>query len=229
MRLFYDPNIESNPVLDEAEAKHATKVLRLGIGDVIQVVDGVGNLFTCKISEVNKRDCKLSILKKESFPKADKHIHIAIAPTKNPDRIEWFVEKCIEIGVQEITFLNCKRTERSKINRERINRIAVSAMKQSLNYWLPTINELIDFKSFLVSCEAGSKMIAHLNEGERHFIPTIPHKEASYCILIGPEGDFTDDEVQQAMDSGFVPVSLGESRLRTETAGMVSCVQLNLL
>ena len=183
MRLFYDPNIASNPVLDEAEAKHATKVLRLGVGDDIQVVDGLGNLFTCKITEANKRDCKLSILKKESFPKSEKHIHIAIAPTKNQDRIEWFVEKCIEIGVQEITFLNCKRTERNKMNMDRIERIAVSAMKQSLKYWMPTINELVDFKPFLSSCTDSSKMIAHLNEGERHFITTIP-SHSSFLLYV---------------------------------------------
>lgn len=229
MRLFYDPAIASNPVLAEAEAKHATKVLRLGVGDAIQVVDGLGNLFTCKITEVNKRDCQLAILEKTTYPKPEKHIHIAIAPTKNQDRIEWFVEKCIEIGVQEITFLNCTRTERNKLNMERINRIAVSAMKQSLKYWMPTINELVDFKSFMGSCSDSSKMIAHLNEGERYFVHTIQHPQPSYCMLIGPEGDFTDEEVELAIQSGFTPVSLGESRLRTETAGMVSCVQLNLV
>lgn len=229
MRLFYDSSIESNPILDETEAKHATKVLRLGVGDNIQVVDGLGNLFTCKITEANKRECKLAILEKESFQKPEKHIHIAIAPTKNQDRIEWFVEKCIEIGVQEITFLNCKRSERSKMNKERIERIAVSAMKQSLKYWMPTINDLVDFKPFLNTCNDSSKMIAHLNEGERHYISSIQHTQPSYCMLIGPEGDFTDQEVHQAIQAGFVPVSLGESRLRTETAGMVSCVQLNLI
>lgn len=229
MQLFYEPTIASNPVLDETETKHATKVLRLGLGDDIQVVDGLGNLFTCEISEINKRSCTLAIRKKESFPKPNKQIHIAIAPTKNQDRIEWFVEKCIEIGVQEITFINCKRNERSKLNMERIHRIAVSAMKQSLNYWMPTINGLVEFKPFLASCKNTVKMIAHLNEGERQVITTGLFKGTSYCMLIGPEGDFTDNEVQQAIDNGFVPVSLGESRLRTETAGMVSCVQLNLL
>ncbi len=229
MRLFYDPTIESNPVLEEAEAKHATKVLRLGVGDNIQVVDGLGSLFTCQITEANKRNCQLAILEKITYPESVKHIHIAIAPTKNQDRIEWFVEKCIEIGIQEITFLNCARTERNKLNMDRIERIAISAMKQSLKYWMPTLNELVDFKTFVSSCKEQSKMIAHLNEGERHFINTLQHEQPSYCMLIGPEGDFTDQEVDQAITAGFIPVSLGDSRLRTETAGMVSCVQLNLL
>ena len=186
-------------------------------------------MFTCKITEANKRNCKLTILEKISFEQPQKHIHIAIAPTKNQDRIEWFVEKCIEIGVQEITFLNCARTERNKLNMERIDRIAVSAMKQSLKYWMPQINELVDFKTFTKDCKDSSKMIAHLNEGDRLFIQTIKHPQPSYCMLIGPEGDFTDNEVALAIENGFIPVSLGESRLRTETAGMVSCVQLNLL
>ena len=139
-----------------------------------------------------------------------------------------FVEKAIEIGVQEITFVESKRTERSKVKEERIQRIVISAMKQSLKFWAPKINYLTPFKSFLENCSTETRLIAHLNEGERHTVESsVKGKETT--ILIGPEGDFTDEEVAQAFANGFTPVTLGKSRLRTETAGIFACVQLNLL
>lgn len=228
MRLFFDSDIEKTGALEESEARHAVKVLRLKQGDDIQVIDGKGNSFICTITETSKRDCKIQIKEKITYDPASHHIHIAICPTKNQDRIEWFVEKAIEIGVQEITFVESKRTERSKVKEERIQRIVISAMKQSLKFWAPKINYLTPFKSFLENCSTETRLIAHLNEGERHTVESsVKGKETT--ILIGPEGDFTDEEVAQAFANGFTPVTLGKSRLRTETAGIFACVQLNLL
>lgn len=228
MRLFYDANIADTASLNESEAKHL-RVLRTQIGDEIAVIDGKGNLFTCRVTGLTKKNCEVTILETTKHTKPNKHIHIAISPTKNQDRIEWFVEKCIEIGVQKISFLTCDRSERKKINLERIERIAISAIKQSKSYWLPEIVNMIPYKAFLQKNKDSCKMIAHLNEGERKHIHQLAKNESSSCILIGPEGDFTDSEVQLANENGFKAVSLGESRLRTETAGISACLQLNLL
>ena len=228
MRLFFDPSIETTGALEESEAHHAIKVLRLKQGDSIQIIDGKGHLFTCAISELTKKECKVQIIQKQYFEPDNNYIHIAISPTKNQDRIEWFVEKAIEIGVHEITLLNCERTERTRIKEERIERIVVSAMKQSLKFWTPKVNYLTEFSDLLSTCNTDTKLIAHLNEGDRHTITSV-NKGNSNTILIGPEGDFTDEEVAKAFNSGFIPVTLGKSRLRTETAGIFACVQLNLL
>lgn len=228
MRLFFDPSIETTGALEESEAHHAIKVLRLKQGDTIQVIDGKGHLFTCSIGTLTKKDCSVQIIQKQYFEPSTNYIHIAISPTKNQDRIEWFVEKAIEIGVQEITLLHCERTERTRIKEERIERIVVSAMKQSLKFWSPKVNYLTEFNDLLSTCNTETKLIAHLNEGERHTINSVA-KNNSTTILIGPEGDFTDQEVTTAFNAGFTPVTLGKSRLRTETAGIFACVQLNLL
>lgn len=228
MRLFYDPLIENTGTLEESEARHAIKVLRLKQGDKIQVIDGKGNLYTCTITATTKKDCDIHIDKKESFKPDTHHFHIAICPTKNQDRIEWFVEKVIEIGIQEITFVESKRTERNRVKEERIHRIVISAMKQSLKYWEPKINYLTPIKEVISDCNTDTKLIAHLNEGDRHTVESAS-KGKSITMLIGPEGDFTDEEVNDATQKGFTPVTLGKSRLRTETAGIFSCVQLNLL
>ncbi len=200
------------------------------IGDQLQIIDGNGGIYTCEIIDAHYKRCQVKIVSEtQEFQKRDYYIHIAIAPTKNLDRIEWFVEKCIEIGVDEISFLKCQHSERKIIKLDRIEKIAVSAMKQSLKAYLPKLNELITFKEFVSNNTQSSKMIAHLEESERNSIQSLKHSQADYCILIGPEGDFSPEEIALAYQYNFKPITLGNSRLRTETAGIVACNRLHLL
>lgn len=231
-QLFYSETVANNQaMLSEEESRHCIKVLRLKKGDEVYVTDGKGSLYITQIEEPNPKKCVLSIQKleeKQSLPKH--HIHIAIAPTKNIDRIEWFVEKAMEFGVQEISFIQCDRSERKQIKLPRIERIALSAMKQSLKFYLPQVHEMIGYQSFIKSLTpSDQRFIAHLNEGERFFLKNEAAKNQKYCILIGPEGDFTPNEVTLALDNGFKAVSLGQSRLRTETAGIAACHILNII
>jgi 16S rRNA (uracil1498-N3)-methyltransferase len=230
MQLFYKPDILENNVLSEEESKHCIKVLRMQEGHTLQLIDGNGGFYTARIIDSHYKRCKIEIIEEtQNFEKRDYYIHIAIAPTKNLDRMEWFVEKCVEIGVNEITFLASNHCERKVLKLERLQKIAISAMKQSLKAYLPILNELIPFDKFVKNNQQSSKMIAHLEEDDRKNIQSIEHKEANYCILIGPEGDFSSNEIKLAYENGFQAVTLGNSRLRTETAGIVACHSLNLL
>lgn len=231
MHIFYSPRIsESNFYLEEDESRHAVKVLRMKEKDRLTVVDGKGNLYEAEIFQADPKKCILKLLRSESsFGKRDFYIHIAIAPTKNMDRIEWFTEKSVEIGVDKISFIQCQRSERKNINIERIEKIAVSAMKQSLKAYLPEITEMIPFKNFINMPLEEQLFIAHLEEGERKDLQNAAQKKRNYCILIGPEGDFSPEEISLAKTKGFVPVGLGPARLRTETAGVISCHILNLV
>ena len=231
-QLFYSETVANNQaVLSEEESRHCIKVLRLKKGDEVYVTDGKGNLYITRIEDPNAKKCMLSIQKlEEKHPLPNHYIHIAIAPTKNIDRIEWFVEKAMEFGVQEISFIQCDRSERKQIKLPRIERIALSAMKQSLKFYLPKIHEMIGYQSFINSLTTNDqRFIAHLNEGERLFLKNEAVKNQKYCILIGPEGDFTPNEVTLALNNGFKAVSLGQSRLRTETAGIAACHILNII
>ena len=231
MHLFYvaDFNIQK-PYLPENEAKHCLKVMRLDLGDTIHITDGRGNLYQTQIASRDVRNCQLKIVDtKTEFGKRQYYIHIAIAPTKNADRIEWMVEKCVEFGVDEISFIVSDRTEKKFFKTDRIEKIAVAALKQSLKAYLPLIHEIMPFKKFVEQDLQKQKFIAHLEEGKRELLQTIAHKNSNYCILIGPEGDFSPQEVLLAIEKGFLPVSLGESRLRTETAGIAACHILNLI
>lgn len=232
MHLFYTPDI-SGPeyTLSEEESKHAVRVLRLGAGDMVQLVDGKGGLFEAVVQDPNPKRCKLEINKTvPEFGKKPYYIHIAVAPTKNLDRMEWFIEKAVEIGIDEISFLKCARSERKELKLDRLEKIAVSAMKQSLKAYLPQLNELTPYKTFLAGLQPdNSAYIAHLEEGTRQDLKQINISQKSYCVLIGPEGDFTPEEIEMALAKGINPVTLGESRLRTETAALVACHTLNLL
>lgn len=231
MHIFYSPNIDENNFhLDEEESRHAVKVLRMREHEPVMVVDGKGGFYKAEISEADPKKCRLKILYSEKeFGKRDFFIHIAIAPTKNIDRIEWFVEKSVEIGVDRISFVQCQRSERKHMNADRIEKIAVSAMKQSLKAYLPEISEMMPLKSFLKSNLEGLRFIGHLEEGEKKELQHAAIRKGDYCILIGPEGDFSPEEIALAKAAGFMPVSLGPGRLRTETAGMVACHILNLI
>jgi 16S rRNA (uracil1498-N3)-methyltransferase len=230
MQLFYVPNISgAEIVLDETESKHAARVLRLQNGSRVQVVDGTGGFYEAEINDANPKKCRLSIINSTlELGKRDFHLHIAIAPTKNIDRFEWFLEKATEIGIDEITPLLTSRSERKTVNTERLGKILVSAMKQSLKAYLPRLNKLTKIKELIVSNKTETKYIAYCNEIQKINLKDLATKGKDTLILIGPEGDFSPDEIQLAIENTFKVVSLGAARLRTETAGIVACHIVNL-
>ncbi len=230
MQLFYVPHITKNEiVLDETESKHAIRVLRLNAGDKVQVVDGNGGFYTAEINDPHPKKCRLVLIESiREFGKRDFRLHIAIAPTKNNDRFEWFLEKATEIGIDEITPLLCERSERKTIKPERLEKVLISAMKQSVKAYLPKLNPMTPFGKFLEESKASQKFIAHCNEGEKPHLKNEIRAGGSVLVLTGPEGDFSPEEVEQAQKSGFKSISLGNSRLRTETAGVVACHIVNL-
>lgn len=224
MALFYAPDIEHSLELPDDEATHCLRVLRLGVGSELDITDGKGSFYKAVISEISGKHCFVELKETLRMPKGwHGRLHIAIAPTKNMDRIEWFVEKAVEIGIDELTFLNCRFSERKVVKNERVERIVVSAMKQSLKPYKTTLNEVVDFKKFIEKTINGTKYIAHCYETEKIMLKNVIKSGDDVTILIGPEGDFSPEEVQMAVDAGYSPVSLGNSRLRTETAGLVAC------
>ncbi len=231
MHLFYTPEISSNTTfsLNEAESKHAILVLRLKEQDKITLIDGKGNFYYCQITLPHKKKCEVEILSitKEATTKST--IHIAIAPTKNMDRLMWFVEKCTEIGITEITPILCSHAERKTIREDRLIKTAIAAIKQSLKATLPKINQLTLFNELIKTNFSGQKFIAHCyNEHQISLLKTYK-KGKNALILIGPEGDFSKDEINLAINHNFEPVTFGKNRLRTETAGVVACHTINLL
>ena len=230
MQLFYVPNVQGNEIiLDETESKHAIRVLRLDAGDKVQVVDGNGGFYTAKITEPHSKKCKLVITESiQEYGKRDFRLHIAIAPTKNNDRLEWFLEKATEIGIDEITPIYCERSERKTIKPDRLEKVLISALKQSVKSRLPKLSPMTSFKKFISKAEITDRFIAHCNQ------PGLPHLKneikngKSVIVLIGPEGDFSPEEVKLAKEKGYREISLGNSRLRTETAGVVACHIVNL-
>lgn len=231
MNLFYQPSIPDGVAyLDEDESRHCVKVLRKKAGDVIDITDGHGFFYQAVITDADPRHCLFEIRQKVAAPEKDFLIHIAISPTKNAERIEWFVEKATEIGIDKITFMDCRNTERSFIKTDRLRKVAVSAMKQSVKATLPAIEDhLLQFTEVVEHCQESEKAIAFVDpENPLHLKDAVPPR-TSYCVLIGPEGDFSAEELKTATDLGFNKVSLGPSRLRTETAGVVACHILNLL
>lgn len=230
MQLFYVPDISSSEVfLNEDESKHAVKVLRLHNGDTVQLIDGKGGLYKAEISDANHRKCRLAITYKQTeVGKKDFRLHIAIAPTKNIDRFEWFLEKATEIGIDEITPLLTKHSERKTLNTERMEKILISAMKQSLKTYLPVLNNITCVNDLISTAVCKNKFIAHCGEGEKQHLKNIVPKGEDILVLIGPEGDFTAKEIQYTQKHGFREISLGKSRLRTETAGIVACNIVNM-
>lgn len=230
MHVFYTPDIRTKAELPEEEAQHCIRVLRLTTGDEITLTDGKGNFYRAEISAASNKRCLVNIIETVyQQPLWPCHLHIAMAPTKNMDRNEWFAEKATEIGFDELTFLNCRFSERKVIKTERIEKILVSAMKQSLKARLPQLNEMTDFDKFIARDFNGQKFIAHCYEGEKPLLRDALHKGEDALVLIGPEGDFSEEEVKKAIEKGFIPISLGKSRLRTETAALVACHTMNLM
>ena len=209
-------------ILSAEESKHCIRVLRHKTGDRIHVIDGTGNFYEAEITEADSQKCLVKIRHTKQIASPKKyHLHLAISPTKNADRIEWMLEKCTELGVDEFSFVICKRTEKTGVKTERLRKIAESAVKQSIQAMLPVINEAQTFKDFVVKTHnpLPSKHIAHCIEEDKTGLKSILH-QSNNIVLIGPEGDFTKEEIDLAFKNGFVALSLGNNRLRTETAGL---------
>jgi 16S rRNA (uracil1498-N3)-methyltransferase len=227
MHRFYQPDIASTLSLGDEESQHCVRVLRLSAGDTIEVVDGCGTLHTCRITLAHSKHCQVEIVDSQSLPRPwQGTITLAVAPTKNLDRIEWLAEKCTEMGIDRIVPLLCGNSERKVLKTERLRKILVAAMKQSLKATLPQLDELTPIAAFLSQAPAGQRFIAYcdpaLPREQRRSMAQLYEPGADVTILIGPEGDFTPAEVDAALAAGFVPVTLGESRLRTETAAVAA-------
>lgn len=222
-RYFYVPQAVTMGELPQEEAIHAVRVLRLSAGDELFLMDGVGNFYKAEVTLATQKRCMYEI--REAMPQEaawSGNIHLAIAPTKDMGRMEWMAEKATEVGFDALSFLSCKFSERKVIRHERIDKIVVSAMKQSRKAWKPEVSDMISFKDFVTQPRDGRKYICHCyNEIERKdFFSEIQRHDENITVMVGPEGDFSIDEVRMAMDNGYVSVTLGNSRLRTETAGL---------
>jgi 16S rRNA (uracil1498-N3)-methyltransferase len=229
MQLFYLEHPEKEIILSTEESKHATKVLRKKEGDILNFTDGQGGFYKAEIIIADSKKTKVQVIKREKKDKQHKYyLHIAIAPTKNMDRFEWFLEKSAEIGIDEITPIICNRSERKAIKTERCNRILLSAMKQSLKFHKTKLNEAISLKECLKQDFEGNKYIAHCDDSEKIELKNERTKKRT-LILIGPEGDFSPNEIEIALQNQFKAVSLGNSRLRTETAGIVAVTTINII
>lgn len=231
MNIFYTPDIDGNSyTLSEEESKHCVRVLRMEIGEEICLVDGKGGFYTARIVDANPKRCRVEVVAKtDDYGKRPYYLHIAIGPTKLIDRYEWFLEKVTEIGIDEITPLESYHSERRVVKLERSEKVVTAAVKQSVKAYHPVINELTSFKELVKRPFNGKKLIAHCNPGDKILLKNVVAPAENALILIGPEGDFSVDEVELALKNGFVEISLGESRLRTETAGVVACNALSFI
>ncbi len=228
MNLFYNPTISENDTtitFDKEESRHIGAVLRKKEGAVLHVTNGLGNFFEAELTQVNPKLCIAKIISFEKQQPLPYTLHLAVAPTKLNDRYEWFLEKATEIGITEITPIYCDHSERQTIKPERYQKILQSGMKQSLKAYLPVLNNAIAYEDFINSEEKkiGIKCIAHCENSNKKSLKSILQPKESVTILIGPEGDFSANEINKAKKAGFIPVSIGESRLRTETAAIVAC------
>jgi 16S rRNA (uracil1498-N3)-methyltransferase len=233
MQLFYTPDINpthSHYLLSEEESKHCIKVLRLEAGSEVQLVDGRGGLYTAQIQDAHPKRTVLQINSViTAFNKRNHYLHIAIAPTKNIERMEWFVEKATEIGIDEISPIICQRSERKEVKVDRLNKIITSAIKQSIKAYHPVLNEPVSFNRFMANRFDGQKFIAHCDEGDKTDLSIALVRHGSCLILIGPEGDFSPPEIDAALRNDYKAITLSESRLRTETAALEACFEVNFL
>lgn len=226
MQLFYNSNLNTETTFftfDKEESKHIIKVLRKKEGDILYVTNGLGELFSTKIHTASDTKCVVKIISFEEIKKSPYYLHLAVAPTKMNERYEWFLEKSTEIGIQEITPIICEHSERKIIKTERFEKILVSAMKQSNQYFLPKLNEPIPFSEFVKRDFLGQKFIAHCEEFDKKSFKNELIAKQNVVILIGPEGDFSVKEIKTALQFNFIPVTLGNTRLRTETAAIAAC------
>lgn len=233
MQLFYTPDINashSQYFLSEEESKHAIRVLRLEAGNEVQLIDGRGGLYTALIHDAHPKRTILKITSVSTeFEKRNHYLHLAVAPTKNIERLEWFLEKATEIGIDEVSLIITQRSERKEAKTERLNKIITAAIKQSLKAYHPILNEPVTLNQLLDKPFEGQKFIAHCEPGEKFNLKDEITPQGRYLILIGPEGDFAPAEIDKALQNGFKPISLGTSRLRTETAALGACFEVNFL
>lgn len=233
MQLFYTPDIDiasSTYYLNEEESKHSVRVLRLQAGDHVQLIDGKGNLFTADITDAHPKRTQLRIISvQQEFNKRNHYLHIAVAPTKNIERLEWFLEKATEIGIDEISLIITQRSERKEAKTERLNKIITSAIKQSIKAYHPVLYDPIPLGKLLSNPFGGQKFIAHCEPADKATLKDQLKPFGKYLILIGPEGDFTPKEIDDALKNDFKAITLGESRLRTETAALEACFEVNFL
>jgi 16S rRNA (uracil1498-N3)-methyltransferase len=232
MQLFYNSSItetDKSFVFDKEESKHIIKVLRKKEGDILMVTNGLGFCFKTIIALASDSKCTITVLSLEKKETPKYRLHLAVAPTKMNERYEWFLEKATEIGIHEITPIICEHSERKIIKTDRFQKIIESAMKQSLHFFIPKLNEPITYKEFLKKEFNGQKFIAHCEETDKKSLKSVVKMERDILILIGPEGDFSVKEIQMALDNTFIPVSLGNTRLRTETAAIVACHSVNFI
>lgn len=232
MQLFYNPDLDQNVSqfnFPEDESKHIVKVLRKKVDDILHITNGKGSIFEAKITAAHSKKCSAQIVSDTKKHQKMHWFHMVVAPPKSNDRFEWFLEKVTEIGVNEITPIICERSERKTVKHERLQKLVQSAMKQSLRSYLPQLNEAISLKEFLEQEHKGLLFIAHCADDEKMDLKRRVAPDHDVTILIGPEGDFSNTEIQSAQDKGFLPVSLGESRLRTETAAIVACTTVNII
>jgi len=232
MQLFYNPALDNSFkqfFFQPDESKHIVKVLRKKEGDLLYITNGRGSLFKAELLEADVKKCKAQIIDEEKTLKRLHSLHLAVAPTKMNDRFEWFLEKATEIGVHEITPILCERSERKVIKPERLQKVLQSAMKQSLQHYLPKLNPLVTFEEFVKTQNSDLNFIAHCEDGEKVELKRRLQADKDITVLIGPEGDFSNKEIQQAKENGFSPVSLGRNRLRTETAAIYTCTVVSII
>jgi 16S rRNA (uracil1498-N3)-methyltransferase len=233
MQLFYTPDIEpSHPqyFLSEEESKHAIRVLRLEAGDKVQLIDGRGGFYDAQIQDAHPKRTILNITSvTPNFNRRNHYLHIAVAPTKNIERLEWFLEKATEIGIDEISLIIAQRSERKEVKVDRLNKIITAAIKQSLKAYHPVLNDAVKLNQLLTQPFDGQKFIAHCEAGEKFDLRKEITTNGRYLVLIGPEGDFSPAEIELALENNFKPITLGEARLRTETAALEACFEVNFI
>ena len=232
MQLFYHPELENNTdqfIFPTDESRHISKVLRKKSGDILQITNGKGLFFEAKVLVPDHKKCIAKIISKTQVPPKPYQLHMVVAPTKLNDRFEWFLEKATEIGVHEITPVICDHSERKIIKMDRMEKVIQSAMKQSLQAYLPQLNPAITFKEYLAQPKSGTLYIAHCEEDQKKELSHLAMAHKDTTILIGPEGDFSTEEIRLALENGFQAVALGNTRLRTETAAIVACTAIALI
>src|ERR1700744_635430 len=233
MHLFYTPDIQpghSQYFLSEEESKHCVRVLRLQVGDGVELIDGRGGLYEAELLDAHPKRTILQINKVAvEFGKRNHYLHIAVAPTKNIERLEWFLEKATEIGIDEISLIICQRSERKDVKTDRLNKIITAAIKQSLKAYHPVLNEPVAFNKFIGQNHEAQKFIAHCEPGDKAELKAEIKHHGNYLVMIGPEGDFSPVEIDAALQNEFKAITLGDSRLRTETAALEACFELNFL
>lgn len=230
MQLFYIPELHGTRIIfEKEESRHCVRVLRYREGDQVMITDGKGTLFTGILVSARPDQCEVELIRKEDHPVGKAPLHLAVAPPKNQDRFEWLLEKTTEIGVDEITPLLCERSQRTSLRIPRLEKVIIAAMKQSLRCKLPKLNEPVEFRTFVRHSCPGQRFIAWCESGLESGLFRLIKPDNAITVAIGPEGDFTSEEIGMARENGFVPVSLGTSRLRTETAGILVCCGIRLL